>query len=84
MVELRIVDVEVGRKVWVWSVHRPSNTSIVGVVALHTSRAALFRNKGGFKITPSESSSSTRLHAEMGTTLRANLIGYDQAARSAR
>lgn len=24
------------------------------------------------------------MHAEIGTTLRANLIGYDQAARSAR
>src|SRR2546421_8264667 len=56
---------------------------------LHTSRAALFRSKGGFRITPSEVRAQPqrrrrRLHAEMGTTLRANLIGYDQAARSVR
>lgn len=52
--------------------------------------AFLFRSKGGvFRIAPSEVRAQPqrrcrRLHAEMGTMLRANLIGYDQAARSAR
>jgi hypothetical protein len=32
VVELRIINVEVGRNVWVWSVHRPSNTTIVGAL----------------------------------------------------
>lgn len=55
----RIVDVEVGRKVWVWSAHRPSNTTIVAVLALAYVESGPVQEKGGLNYTLRSSSSTT-------------------------
>lgn len=60
MVELRIVNVEVGRNVWVWSVHRPSNTTIVGVLApAYVESGPVQEKRGGLNYTLRSSSSTT-------------------------
>jgi hypothetical protein len=52
VVELRIIDVEVGRNVWVWSVHRPSNTTIVGVLAPAYVESGPVQEKRGVELHP--------------------------------